>query len=366
MGICISRPSVRHDSYHDHGQGHQTESARYEESAQSSSLSSSSESPPQSPRQPVASKLPDRAMNKITALRDSHQRAQLYSTNLGLLHYAESVLNNIEYRQSNLETLQFDAQNLGAMASAYNERFAQLKLHCFESRGAFLDHLQSHNEPGAWRGVFRLNPPSLHHVAVDVRNHPGGEKTLLILEPITAYKDDVYPPAYLPGYPQLREEVNSRFRGNCKMSVIETDAQRSWHDCVIFSLNFALCSYQKDDVFDRLHKSLAEKGQCFPSSDDNRSRLARGIELIDGKQILPALFYKHAHSRGTAADVVNAQPHVANDNVSTSRNSPRETLSERVQAFRVYREGGNPETYSMSIETSRARKIRKALDNQFQ
>lgn len=86
---------------------------------------------------------------------------------------------------------------------------------------------------------------------------------------------------------------------------------------------------------------------CFTSSDDNRSRLARGIELIDGKQILPALFCKHAHSRGTAADVVNAQPHVANDNVSTSRNSPRETLSERVQAFRVYREGGNPETYSM-------------------
>ncbi|WP_122325759.1 YopJ family type III secretion system effector XopJ, partial [Pseudomonas savastanoi] len=360
MGICVSKPSVRHDYNEDYGRNYGADTAQ----ASSNTSSSDSEweqSPPHSPRQPVAADIPDRAKDKISALRESYYRSQM-SSNPNLLDYAKNILDNIEYRQSNIDTLQLDAQNLGSLAAAYNTSFSQLNLHCFDSRIAFLDHLQSHNEPGAWRGVFRLNPPTLHHVAVDVRNHSNGQKTLIVLEPITAYKDDVYPPAYLPGYPQLREEVNTRFRGNAKMSVIETDAQRSWHDCVIFSLNFALCAYQKDSAFDSLHEKLAESGYCFPGNEDSRSRLARGIELIDGKQVLPAVFYKHAHSRGTVTAVANAQPHIANDNVSTNRSSSRETLNERAEAFRVHREGGDPENYSMSIESSRARKIRKALE----
>lgn len=76
-----------------------------------------------------------------------------------------------------------------------------------------------------------------------------------------------------------------------------------------------------------------------------------------GEQMLPAIFYKHTHSSSVVEEVDRSQPGSAYTGVSTSgRQQQHESLEQRVQAFRVDR------GYSASIETSRATKIRSALE----
>ncbi|WP_459178694.1 YopJ family acetyltransferase [Pseudomonas savastanoi] len=57
---------------------------------------------------------------------------------------------------------------------------------------------------------------------------------------------------------------------------------------------------------------------------------------------------------------MHEQPELADRNVSTNRESAHQTLSERVADFRVQR---SERSYSMSIESSRLRKIRKAIES---
>ena len=70
--------------------------------------------------------------------------------------------------------------------------------------------------------------------------------------------------------------------------------------------------------------------------------------------------YESRHGGNNSSDSEVAQPTHSRSNVSSNRNNSRETLSERVQAFRVQRED---RAYSMSIEASRLRKIRKAVES---
>ncbi|MGR3832273.1 hypothetical protein [Ralstonia pseudosolanacearum] len=69
--------------------------------------------------------------------------------------------------------------------------------------------------------------------------------------------------------------------------------------------------------------------------------------------------FKHAHSRATIDDVLENQPDLEGRNVSTGSENPHQTLSQRVRDFRIERDDRG---YSMSIEASRLRKIRKAIE----
>lgn len=343
MGICSSRPSTYEGNY---GNYH-TNSAPHEEDV-----------PHQVDDFESYANIPNRAQNKLNELSQAVNSSHLEYSDPELLHYARRVLDNASSGKPNAEITHLDAQNISKLASAYNRVFSSLNLKVFDSVSDFLSHVYHNNEPGAYRSIVKLSGNSEHRVAVDLRNHPDDTKTMLVIEPATAHS---YRKGYaetLPGYIPLRDNIEKYFANSCKTAIIEADAQKSEHDCTIFSLNFALAAYQKDDVFNDLHDKLRENGRCF--STGKYSDHAIGMEFIEGGKILPAIFYKHSHSRQTINNVLQNQPELSDRNVSTNASSPHETLSERVKNFRVEKDGTS---YSMSIEASRARKIRKAIEN---
>ncbi len=85
-----------------------------------------------------------------------------------------------------------------------------------------------------------------------------------------------------------------------------------------------------------------------------------GVYLLKGTRLLPANFYKHAHSRRTIDELEADQPGASGTDVRSGRAAVyKESLSRRLEEFQVQRD----KTYSMSIEASRARKIRHALES---
>ncbi|HDU5650214.1 TPA: peptidase C55 [Klebsiella aerogenes] len=344
MGICASRPST-YEGYHEN---HNVNSTHQDDEVQHQVADFES-----------YSNIPYRAKNKLDELSQTINASHLEYSAPELLHYAKRVLDNAESGKPNEEITLLDAKNIPTLAAAYNRSFPELNLKVFNSGSDFLGYVYNHDEPGAYRAIVKLSGNSEHRVAVDLRNHPDQKKTMLVIEPATAHAYKKGQVVTLPGYIPLRDNIDKYFSNSCKMAVIEVDAQKSEHDCIIFSLNHALAAYQKDkDTFSNLHDKLHENGMCFALG--RYSDHAIGMEFIDGTKILPAIFYKHSHSRKTIIDVLREQPELTEKNVSTNRTSPSEMLSERVKNFRVEK---NDTHYSMSIEASRARKIRKAIEN---
>jgi len=250
-----------------------------------------------------------------------------------------------------------DGENIETLANTYNTRHPDLNLKCFPWAELFLEKLYTSSEP-TWRALFRLTTQNRHRIAADIRTHADGGKTVLLLESALSHTWNKNKNEYqfILGLQSLQRNIQTNFQ-NCKMAVIDVEAQKSKIGCSLFSLNFLLNAYQKDDLFNSLHERLNENGRCF---EGHESAVIGGMEYIEGTKILPPIFYKHAQSRGTIDDFVKHQSHLQNTNVSTSQSGPRETLQERVQNFRVTR---GERSYSMSIEASRMRKIRKAIED---
>ncbi|HTD02791.1 YopJ family type III secretion system effector XopJ [Undibacterium sp.] len=346
MGLCISKP--------------RTGGAEYEKSGDSeraASESSAAGSPARRPSSYHLENLPKRARGKARALEDSVKNSSVANTHPQLAAYADAVLRAASSDGVNPEISAHDVQNLEALADTYNARHPNLKLQCFASPEAFLRKLYTSDEP-AWRALFRLSNEKTHRIAADIRTHPDGEKTVLLLESALSHTWDQNKGqhVFISGFQSLQRNVDTHFN-NCKMAVIDVEAQKSKIGCMMFSLNFALNAYQKDDFFNNLHGRLNENGRCF---DGHESQIIGEMEYIEGTKMLPAVFYKHAQSRGTMDEVVANQPDLRDRNVSTSRSSPHETLQDRVQNFRITR---GELSYSMSIEASRMRKIRKAIED---
>ncbi|ATB60836.1 MULTISPECIES: type III secretion system YopJ family effector AvrBsT [Xanthomonas] len=313
-------------------------------------------SPSTSPSQTSSafSGLPERPRKKAIALEESLNSSNNIPYEMRM--YAEAALSAAKHGSSEAIT-KADVENKYYLAHAYNERFPELHLSCHDSAQSFFSEFMTSGKQ-AWRSIVRLSPSSLHHAAIDVR-FKDGKRTMLVIEPALAYGMEGGEIKVMDGYETLGKNVQNCLGENGDMAVIQLGAQKSRFDCVIFSLNMALCAYQKDSVFDDLHDCLRRNVRCF-SSGERKSILHENIEFIEGDKFLPPIFYKHSHSRGVVGEFISNQPEYAHKNVSTGRTNPNEDLSERVENFRVRR---GDLSYSMSIEASRLRKIRKTIES---
>lgn len=229
MGICASRPST----YEGRSGYHETERAQHD--AETSGHVDDFES---------YSNLPFRAKSKMDALSQAMDSSHLHYSAPELIHYASQVLENAASGKPDSDITDLDAQHLPALASAYNHAFPSLNLKVFNSGSDFLSYVYHHDEPGAYRAIVKLSESTEHRVAVDLRNHSDQTKTMLVMERAMAHGFEGGRTQTLPGYKPLHDNLNKYFSNSCNMAIIETDAQKSKHDCVIFSLNFALAAYQ--------------------------------------------------------------------------------------------------------------------------
>ncbi|RMO97361.1 Peptidase C55 [Pseudomonas syringae pv. philadelphi] len=348
MGICISKPP--------------TLDMHYQANNEQSENVTASSSPPHSPTQEIDpyassfSQLPPRAYSKARALADALRLAN--NINPELAHYAQRVLATVANSQPTREISNLDAKNLATLVRTYNAKYPGLNLQYARTPREFRNALAGTDE-ASWRSIAILHSRGSHRVAIDVRTHDDGHKSLLVMETGAAFKRDENDEALLQfGYSEFIEDLKHEFGSNASMAVIDVRAQKSHIGCQPFCFDFALNAFHKSYLFDDLHQRLHDHGQCTTRRDE--AEFIDGMEYISGAKILPAVFYKHAESRATIDTVLREQPAIASKDVSTHRGGPTETLQERVQAFRIQRD---KITYSMSIEASRIRKIREAIEN---
>ncbi|WP_439894194.1 YopJ family type III secretion system effector XopJ (plasmid) [Ralstonia sp. 25C] len=346
MGLCISKQSGAYVDRHDSITRAQPENAAA--SPSTSSEASTHASP--------FSQLPRRARRKAESLANTLRHAN--NVNPQLAHYAQRVLDTVTTSQTTREISNLDARNLGILAETYNDKYPGLNLQCARTPTEFRAALAATYAP-SWRSIAILDPRGSHRIAIDVRTHDDGRRSLLVMETTQALKHDQHgQPMLQNGYPEFIDALNNEFGASAMMAVIDVKAQKSKIGCQPFCFNFALQAFHHARFFDDLHKRLHNHGSCFKTGA--QSQHVKGVEYIDGTKILPAVFYKHAESRGTVDTVLNQQRRLAKENVSTSSNGPSETLKERVNAFRIKRDAL---AYSMSIEASRMRKIQEAISH---
>ncbi|KAA8686812.1 YopJ family acetyltransferase [Pseudomonas caricapapayae] len=305
-----------------------------------------------------SSNLPDRVFGKAELLSDSLTEAREVGVNSNLVTYGARTLKMLATnKQPDEALLKLDIKNLSAMASTYNRRYPGLNLQHFDSPLDFTRFLQSllgQNRPVSLRAILRLERDGEHHVAADVRLRPNGEASVIILEPAKVL-------TFAVGHTQLRRQAFTYLGERAKFAFMEVGAQKSAADCVIFDMHFALHAHQRAPLFDQWHDNMAEHGTIDPyrqsAASPNVLLEDAGVELVLGEKMLPPIFFKHTHSSSVVEEVESSQPGSGEKDVSTSgRQQINESLRERVQAFRVNR------GYSASIETSRATKIRLALE----
>ncbi|WP_442783675.1 YopJ family type III secretion system effector XopJ [Collimonas fungivorans] len=301
------------------------------------------------------SHLPSRAERKARALAEALERPNI---NPQLAHYAQRVLDTVANSQPTREISNLDAKNLAILVRTYNAKYPGLNLGYARSPAEFRATLAATHAP-SWRSIAILDPTGSHRIAIDVRTHDDGHKSLLVMETAQALKrGENNQPLILNGYQEFIANLKDKFGTWASMAIIDVGAQKSKIGCQQFCFDFALHAFHKSDFFDDLHLRLHDYGQCF--ADGDKAEHIDGMEYIRGMTILPAVFFKHAESRATIKGVLGEQPDVAEKDVSTNRYGTSETLHERVRAFGIKR---GAMTYSMSIEASRIRKIREAIEN---
>ena len=344
MGLCISKQSSTYVDRHDSINNTQRENA---------AVSPSTSAEVNTHASPF-SQLPRRARRKAESLANTLRLAN--NVNPQLAHYAQRVLDTVTTSQTTREISNLDARNLAILADTYNDKYPGLNLQCARTPTEFRAALAT-THAASWRSIAILDPRGSHRIAIDVRTHDDGRRSLLVMETTQALKHDQHgQPMLQNGYHEFIDALDHEFGANARMAVIDVKAQKSKIGCQPFCFNFALHAFHHSQFFDDLHQRLHDHGVCFQSG--NKSAHVNGTEYIDGTKILPAVFYKHAESRGTVDTVVKQQPGLAHKNVSTSNNGPAETLRERVNAFRIQRDAL---AYSMSIEASRMHKIQEAI-----
>ncbi|WP_281035185.1 YopJ family acetyltransferase [Mesorhizobium tamadayense] len=367
MGGCISRMSGRRETHQDYRHSQETEFAAHLESAQSSSPRSSFERPLQSTEQSGSGNASSRSRSsrvneKIELLGQTLERARQTGTPSSLMEYGRQVAHYLSANtQPDERILSLDINNFHHLAASYNRRYPELDLRHMDSPATFLDTLNDRSRDRAWRAVVRLSDGEKHHFAADVRTRAGAAPTVIVMEGANFY-------TFVAPHFKLRAASLEQLGAEPQWAFIEIDAQKSAADCVMFGLQFALAAHRESPTFDSWHDNLhqhgtmAREGDCssdFMPSPDAMLEYAQ-INLFHGERFLPAPFYKHSHSSSVIAEVAGHQPGIKERDVSTSRRDPKtESLANRLEAFAVQR---GSRQYSASIETSRATKIRTALN----
>ncbi|WP_342723990.1 YopJ family acetyltransferase [Bradyrhizobium sp. B097] len=369
MGGCISRLSARHETSQDDGQGQGAEFAAHLDSVRSNLPRSTNEwehsagpsgetdrgITPQNIR-------PARVDEKLQLLGQTLERANQAGVSSGLMEYGQQVARYLSANiQPDEELLSLDIENIHRLAGSYNKRYPDLNLRYMGSPAKFLEALADRSSNSAWRAVVRLADGEMHHFVADVRTRTTAAPTVIVMEPADLY-------TFITPYSRLRRETRQQLGTEPKWAFVGVGAQKSSGDCLMFSMQFALAARHRSSTFDDWHNNLHRHGTIADEGDVSGNYIPSpdamleyaDINLFHGENFLPALFYKHSHSSRVIDEAASNQAGIRDEDVSTSSRVPKtESLAERLEAFAVQR---GSLKYSASIETSRATKIRTALD----
>jgi hypothetical protein len=304
--------------------------------------------------------LPPRLLAKVGDV----QAAKTFS-NAHLHPYADAAVARLSNPKTDARSLgDLDIAHLPALVEMENSRHAGLNLQAFKHYGEFVEALGKPG-PASFRAVFPTQHPErgpgFHHVMADVRRHPDGPPTVVLTESALLFSDAIR--QEIPKINHLADQLQAAGISPHRVAVIETSAQKSQGDCIMFSLSYALKAFKNPDALDRLHGMLKGAPKPNPADRSRRSTSAGKIErdyqmqllkthMAHGADALPGDFFKHTHSSGLAKSLMSRPG--------------GENLAERHQAFRVTRQDdkGKDIRASASIDGFRLQEVRRLLDAQ--
>lgn len=262
-------------------------------------------------------------------------------------------------RQPWRETLNADLSNVHSIVESENHRKNGLNMVYFDDTRSFVQALsEALPEARRERAVFRVDdrPNGPHHAVADIRREPGKPLTMIVVEPATmGHYAHFFSHA---AFAQLVKETPGL--EDTRMAVIDADAQKSPADCVMFSLSFASKMQKEAALFERWHEKLAN-GEKIASPASEKDSLSADTPVIDGLQVLPASFFKHAHSM---TKLFEMRPEIADAQVrSQSTTGTAETLVQRKERYSQQRFTSEGErTYNASIEFKRHHLLRRTIE----
>ncbi|CAM3896076.1 YopJ family acetyltransferase [Paracidovorax anthurii] len=261
-------------------------------------------------------------------------------------------------RQPDADTLKADLSNIRSIVQAQNLRKPGLELSYHGSSESLVDAMRNldTSQNHQFRAIFRIDnrPQGMHHAVVDVRVKPDMPPTVIAMETATMGAGDNID-SYSEFVDQLRSVPGMQ---EARVVVIDAEAQKSDADCVMFGLSFASRMHKDAGLLEGWHEKLA---QDVPLGTNlRRDRLPNGVEVLDGQKLLPASFFKHAHSLTRPLEV---RPELAEAVVGRDSDGKPETLAARKERFTDRRstERGQ-KTTSTSIDYKRHDYLKKTIE----
>nr|ABK13738.1 HopZ1 [Pseudomonas syringae pv. syringae] len=264
--------------------------------------------------------------------------------------YGQAALDRASGKKTSVSFAELDATHLDAMVYIENQRNPGLNLKHFRDHKELIQALQS-DGPSAFRAIFPQTCPETgqtlkHHVMADVRLHQGGAPTIIITEP-----------AVIVGarYQQLQrhnltlEDLSESGVPLSQVAIIETQAQKTSDDCVMYSLHYAIKAHKNAAQFDDIHHGLQHGTLSTESESRARTTLGaleasssysvmhEGAHAAFGADVLPVDFYKHGASLTQAKQLMKRPDGRMAGRVASEGRGEGENLVQRNQAFRVKR-----------------------------
>jgi hypothetical protein len=315
--------------------------------------------------------LPPRLLAKVGDV----QAAKTFS-NAHLHPYADAAVARLSNPTTDARSVgDLDIAHLPALVEMENSRHAGLNLHAFKHYGEFVEALGTPG-PASFRAVFPTqrpdHDPGFHHVMADVRRHPDGPPTVVLTESGIVFAGQFQ--QEIPQINHLANQLEAVGISPNRVAVVETSAQKSQGDCIMFSLSYALKAFKNPDALDRLHDTLKRSPKPNPADPSRRSTTAGQIEsdyqlqlvnthMANGVDAFPVDFFKHTHSSGLAKSLMSRPGGEMSGPVNSAGT---ENLAERNQAFRVTRQDdkGKDIRASASIDGFRLQEVRRLLNAQ--
>lgn len=319
--------------------------------------------------------LPDRLEQKIARVE-----AIMQNVRGPLRKYAKAAVERVRHRMADAPSFaNVDAAHLDALVATEKQRNPGLNLEHFSHQDDFVEAIRRGTKQ-SFQAIFPYPDPATHqseshHVMADVRHHADGTTTVVVVESAEIFAGRG---TRLGKHNQIVLALNEVGVDSNNIAVIETQAQKSTDDCVMYSLNYALKAHKNQRVFDKFHARLQRQ------ANPDRTGLSRGATSVNapeeayrirmlychaahGADVLTTDFYKHGSSLQQAKELMKREDGRMSGPVNSDRHAVRETLVERNLAFRVPRpeardqDASEGAMFSASIDGFRLQEIARAL-----
>ncbi|RMV73363.1 Orf34 [Pseudomonas coronafaciens pv. atropurpurea] len=293
--------------------------------------------------------------------------------------YGQAAIDRASGKKISVSFADLDAAHLDAMVNIENRRNPGLNLIYFKDHNEFIQTLAT-DSPSSFRAIFPHICPGTgqrvrHHVMADVRLNAGGRPSIVITESA----DIARAPEHLHQHNLTLKDLRESGVPLSQVAIIETLAQKTKDDCVMYSLSYAIKAHKNAKQFDEIHHGLQHgtllaETQSRPlttlgalQKNHTYPMLLDGAHVALGADVLPVDFYKHAASLTQAKELMKRPDGRLAGRVNSKAHSDAENLVQRNQAFRVTRrvllddESTSNTRFSASIDGFRLQEIKRIL-----